>query len=167
MVGEAQPLLEARALGKQFPGVRALHEVDLVLNPGEVLAVIGENGAGKSTLMKILAGVQLADAGEFFVDGSLVHFQNVRDAMTAGIALIHQELNLGKMSSSYADQKTVDSITDHLSASGEQHVLVVDELDSKPDWSTLQPRDNVDLVFLHKPNPGSTEQLKPPTEGPG
>ena len=56
MVGDAQPLLEVRALGKQFPGVRALNEIDLDLYPGEVLAVIGENGAGKSTLMKILAG---------------------------------------------------------------------------------------------------------------
>ena len=94
MVGEAQPLLEARALGKQFPGVRALHEVDLVLNPGEVLAVIGENGAGKSTLMKILAGVQPADSGEYRIDGKPVCFNTVREALEQGVALIHQELNL-------------------------------------------------------------------------
>ena len=94
MVAPATPLLEVRGLGKQFPGVRALHQARLDLGRGEVLAVIGENGAGKSTLMKILAGVQSADAGELCVDGSPVHFQNVRDAMTAGIALIHQELNL-------------------------------------------------------------------------
>ncbi|MEE2714739.1 MAG: sugar ABC transporter ATP-binding protein [Verrucomicrobiota bacterium] len=94
MAGDAQPLLEARALGKQFPGVRALHEVDLDLNPGEVLAVIGENGAGKSTLMKILAGVQPADSGEYRIDGKAVCFNSVREALEQGVALIHQELNL-------------------------------------------------------------------------
>ena len=89
------PLLEVRGLCKQFPGVRALHEVSLILHEAEVLALIGENGAGKSTLMKILAGVQMADSGSYHLDGKPVHFQNVREAMAAGVALIHQELNLG------------------------------------------------------------------------
>ena len=88
------PLLEVRGLCKQFPGVRALHEVSLELHEAEVLAIIGENGAGKSTLMKILAGVQPADSGSYHLDGKPVHFLNVRDAMAAGVALIHQELNL-------------------------------------------------------------------------
>ncbi|MGB0585154.1 MAG: sugar ABC transporter ATP-binding protein [Limisphaerales bacterium] len=88
------PLLEVRGLCKQFPGVRALHEVALELHQGEVLALIGENGAGKSTLMKILAGVQPADSGEYLIESEPVRFQNVRDAMAAGVALIHQELNL-------------------------------------------------------------------------
>jgi ribose transport system ATP-binding protein len=87
-------LLEVRGLGKRFPGVRALHEIDLRLGRGEVLALVGENGAGKSTLMKILAGVQSADEGEVRVDGEPVVFQSVSDAMRQGIALIHQELNL-------------------------------------------------------------------------
>ncbi len=89
-----RPLLEVRQAGKRFPGVRALHRVDLTLNPAEVLAVIGENGAGKSTLMKILAGVQEPDEGEILVDGQPVRIANVHDAMRHGIALIHQELNL-------------------------------------------------------------------------
>ena len=63
------PRLEVRKVGKRFPGVRALHEVDFDLREGEVLALIGENGAGKSTLMKILAGVQPPDQGEVLVDG--------------------------------------------------------------------------------------------------
>lgn len=88
------PLIEVRKLSKLFPGVRALHEVDLTLNKGEVLALIGENGAGKSTLMKILAGVQPANAGEIHMDGKLVQFQSVKDALEQGVALIHQELNL-------------------------------------------------------------------------
>ena len=94
MVEARTPLLEVRGLCKQFPGVRALHEVALELHQGEVLALIGENGAGKSTLMKILAGVQPADSGEYLIESEPVRFQNVRDAMAAGVALIHQELNL-------------------------------------------------------------------------
>jgi ribose transport system ATP-binding protein len=90
----ARPLLEVRGLCKSFPGVRALRDVGLALGRGEVLAVIGENGAGKSTLMKILAGVQEPDSGEIFVNGAGVRFPNVRAAEHAGIALIHQELNL-------------------------------------------------------------------------
>ena len=93
-VGAEDRLLEVRAVSKRFPGVLALDRVDLVLHPGEVLAVIGENGAGKSTLMKILAGVQPADAGELLVDGQPVQIDGVEEALAAGIALIHQELNL-------------------------------------------------------------------------
>ncbi len=88
------PLLEARHLSKRFLGVQALSGVSLSLQRGEVLAVIGENGAGKSTLMKILAGVQCADEGELLLDGKAVEFASVGAAIGAGIALIHQELNL-------------------------------------------------------------------------
>jgi len=87
-------LLEVRHLCKRFPGVRALHNVRLTLQRGEVLAVIGENGAGKSTLMKILAGVQEPDSGEILVEGRPVRIGSVRAAENLGIALIHQELNL-------------------------------------------------------------------------
>ncbi len=85
---------EARSLSKRFPGVRALHNVSLRLERGEVLAVIGENGAGKSTLMKILAGVQAPDGGEILLEGRPVRIDSVRAAGHLGIALIHQELNL-------------------------------------------------------------------------
>jgi len=88
------PLVEVRGISKAFPGVRALDDVSLTVGRGEVLAVIGENGAGKSTLLKILAGVQPPDAGEILVAGRSVRFRGVEDALRAGIALIHQELNL-------------------------------------------------------------------------
>ena len=91
---ESAPLLEVRGLSKSFPGVKALDDVSLVLHPGEVLAVIGENGAGKSSLMKILAGVQTADSGEFLLAGERVRFLSTREAIEAGVVLIHQELNL-------------------------------------------------------------------------
>ncbi|MGE0143219.1 MAG: sugar ABC transporter ATP-binding protein [Planctomycetota bacterium] len=91
---ERASILSARGIGKRFFGVAALSEVDLELHPAEVVAVVGENGAGKSTLMKILAGVQRPDAGSLLVDGRTVEFGSVRDAAAAGIALIHQELEL-------------------------------------------------------------------------
>ncbi|WP_437321655.1 sugar ABC transporter ATP-binding protein [Sorangium sp. So ce385] len=90
------PLLEARGLTKRFPGVLALHDVHLALGRGEVLGIVGENGAGKSTLMKILAGVEAPDAGEMRLDGRPVALGSVREALSRGIALIHQELNLAE-----------------------------------------------------------------------
>ena len=91
---DATPLLEVGQVTKQFPGVKALQDTDLTLNRGEVLAVIGGNGAGKSTLMKILAGVQPLDTGEIRIDGKIVQMVSVEAALSQGIALIHQELNL-------------------------------------------------------------------------
>jgi len=88
------PLVEVRGISKRFPGVRALEQVSLHVGQAEVLALIGENGAGKSTLLKILAGVQPPDEGDILVAGRAVRFRGVEDALEAGIALIHQELNL-------------------------------------------------------------------------
>ncbi len=79
---------------KRFPGVLALDHVDLALDRGEVVAVIGENGAGKSTLVKILAGAQTPDSGDILLDGRRATVDSVRTATDLGIALIHQELNL-------------------------------------------------------------------------
>src|SRR3954470_7843331 len=90
------PLLEARAVRKQFPGVLALDGVSLSLAAGEVLALVGENRAGKSTLMKIVGGLYPPDAGETLLDGRPVRFSGVTAAMAAGISLIHQELNLAE-----------------------------------------------------------------------
>jgi len=88
------PLLEVRNVSKSFPGVRALTDVSLSLGKGEVLALLGENGAGKSTLMKILGGVQSPDQGQILLDGREVRIDSVTKAMSLGISLIHQELNL-------------------------------------------------------------------------
>jgi ribose transport system ATP-binding protein len=88
------PLLAARGITRRFAGVTALDDVDFDVRAGEIHALMGENGAGKSTLMKILAGVLPADSGEIRVGGSPVHFASVRDAERAGVAIIHQELNL-------------------------------------------------------------------------
>ncbi|MFC5007162.1 sugar ABC transporter ATP-binding protein [Dactylosporangium cerinum] len=87
-------LLEVRGASKNFPGVRALDNVDLELRHGEVLALVGENGAGKSTLMKLLSGIDRPDGGEFFLDGVQYTPASPRHAQELGISIIHQELNL-------------------------------------------------------------------------
>ncbi|RUU64444.1 sugar ABC transporter ATP-binding protein, partial [Mesorhizobium sp. M2C.T.Ca.TU.009.01.2.1] len=95
-LGNAGPavVLGATGISKRFGGITALSDVKLDLRPGEVHALMGENGAGKSTLMKILSGVYTDYEGAVAVDGQAVRFTGVRDAEDAGIAIIHQELNL-------------------------------------------------------------------------
>jgi ribose transport system ATP-binding protein len=83
-----------RAVSKVFPGVRALDNVSLCLQPGRLLALLGENGAGKSTLMSILAGVTMPDEGDVLVEGHPVRFASTRDARAHGIVAIFQELSL-------------------------------------------------------------------------
>ena len=85
-------LLEMRGISKEFPGVKALNHVDLELDAGEVLALLGENGAGKSTLLKILAGAYMPDSGEIFIDGEKQDFKTPSDAREKGIGIIYQEL---------------------------------------------------------------------------
>lgn len=87
-------LLEMRGISKGFPCVKALNEVSLSLDAGEVLGIVGENGAGKSTLMKILAGVYSADTGEMLLTGGIFSPKSPRDSLDAGIIVIHQELSL-------------------------------------------------------------------------
>jgi ABC-type sugar transport system ATPase subunit len=77
---------------KRFPGVAALSGVSFDVAPGSCHAICGENGAGKSTLSSILAGIQVPDAGDLFVDGRAVRFGSPRDALAAGVAMVHQEL---------------------------------------------------------------------------
>jgi ABC-type sugar transport system ATPase subunit len=77
---------------KRFPGVTALSDVSFDVQPGSCHAICGENGAGKSTLGRILAGLQAPDEGEIRIDGAPVRFASPRDALAAGVAMVHQEL---------------------------------------------------------------------------
>jgi len=89
-------VIQLESIGKDFPGVRALHDVSLEIRRGEVLGLVGENGAGKSTLIKILAGAYPTGSfrGEVVVDDRVQAFRSTRDARRAGIAVVHQELQL-------------------------------------------------------------------------
>src|SRR5436190_23258740 len=77
---------------KFFPGVQALNDVTLEVAAGSCHALCGENGAGKSTLGKILAGIYSPDGGRLFIHGREVHFTSPRDALAAGVGMVHQEL---------------------------------------------------------------------------
>ena len=86
--------IELRNIHKAFGSNQVLKGVNLKLKSGEVHALMGENGAGKSTLMNILTGIHKQDQGQIFVDGKEVSFKNPLEAEAAGIAFIHQELNI-------------------------------------------------------------------------
>jgi ABC-type sugar transport system ATPase subunit len=90
----ATPVLEVRGAVKSYGPVRALRGADLLLRPGEVLALLGDNGAGKSTLIKAISGVLALDEGEIRVDGAPVRFTEPGDARAAGIETLHQDLAL-------------------------------------------------------------------------
>jgi ribose transport system ATP-binding protein len=91
---QSSTILELRHIDKSFPGVAALRDVSLSVSRGKAHALIGENGAGKSTLLKILAGNQPPDNGEVIIDGAAVRLDTPKAARLAGIAMIHQELQL-------------------------------------------------------------------------
>ena len=83
-----------RGIVKRFPGVVANNGIDFTVRKGEIHALLGENGAGKSTLMNILFGLYYPDEGEIRVNGEPVRFANARDAVLAGLAMVHQHFML-------------------------------------------------------------------------
>ncbi len=91
-----ETVLTMRGISKQFPGVKALNNVDFTLRKGEIHALMGENGAGKSTLIKVLTGVYGKDAGTIWIEGveGEVHIHSPQDAQNIGIATVYQEITL-------------------------------------------------------------------------
>lgn len=89
-----EALLSMKNIKKSFSGVAALKNAELELNKGEVVALMGENGAGKSTLMKILTGIYSKDEGTITFEGKQVEYKDVSESEEAGIAIVHQELNM-------------------------------------------------------------------------
>jgi len=94
MTNVTSPIIAVSQVTKKFPGVVALNDVTIQVHEGELHAICGENGAGKSTLMKILAGIIVDYEGDLLVRGRPIRFSGTRDAESAGIGIIHQELNL-------------------------------------------------------------------------
>jgi simple sugar transport system ATP-binding protein len=90
----AEPVLELRGISKSFGAIRALSEVNLALEPGEVLGLMGDNGAGKSTLVRIIAGNFPATTGEIRLNGETAHFHRPVDARRRGIEIVYQDLAL-------------------------------------------------------------------------
>lgn len=90
------PFLRATSITKRFGALTALKDVDLDINGGEVLALLGDNGAGKSTFIKILAGAHPQSDGDLLVEGRSVQFASPKDAANSGIATIFQELALSE-----------------------------------------------------------------------
>src|SRR5918998_1100905 len=88
------PLLRMEGVHKRFGATIALDGVDLFVDRGEVLALVGENGAGKSTLMKVLSGAYQPDAGQMWLEGTPYRPRHPLDARRAGVAMIYQELSL-------------------------------------------------------------------------
>ncbi len=92
---QAAPLVvEMKNVIKRFPGVLANDRVNFELRKGEIHALLGENGAGKSTLMNVLAGLYRAESGTILVNGKSVNFSSPRDAIQAGIGMVHQHFML-------------------------------------------------------------------------
>ncbi|MEJ2637585.1 MAG: sugar ABC transporter ATP-binding protein [Calditrichia bacterium] len=87
-------MLEFKSISKSFSGVEVLHQVSCKIDKGRIIALVGENGAGKSTLMKIASGILIEYNGEMLLNDAVARFRNPKDAERAGIAIIHQELNL-------------------------------------------------------------------------
>ena len=87
-------LVSISGLSKYYGGVRALSDVNLTLNRGEVVALVGDNGAGKSTLVKLLAGTERADGGDIRIEGQLVTMESSRSAVARGIHTVYQDLSL-------------------------------------------------------------------------
>jgi D-xylose transport system ATP-binding protein len=89
-----EPILELRGINKSFGPVHVLHDVDLVVRPGEVTALVGDNGAGKSTVVKSIAGIHPIDSGEVLFNGEPVHIHGPREAAGLGIEVVYQDLAL-------------------------------------------------------------------------
>ncbi|HEY2981064.1 MAG TPA: ATP-binding cassette domain-containing protein, partial [Anaerolineales bacterium] len=88
------PVLELRGITKRFPGVLANDHIDLYLEKGEILALLGENGAGKTTLMNILYGLYKPDEGQVLVNDQVVEIDSPHDAIERGIGMVHQHFML-------------------------------------------------------------------------
>jgi D-xylose transport system ATP-binding protein len=108
-----QPLLELKGVFKHFGAVTALNGVDFHVDPGEIMALVGDNGAGKSTLIKTIAGTYSADSGEALWEGKPVHISGPKDSARLGIEVVYQDLalcdNLDVVQNMYLGRETLST----------------------------------------------------------
>lgn len=91
---DSEALLSLNGVNKRYDGLQALQDVSIDIHAGEIVALVGDNGAGKSTLVKVIAGAELPDEGNFFIEGKRVSIRSPREAGKLGIATLHQSLGL-------------------------------------------------------------------------
>ncbi len=109
--------LTLRNISKSFPGVKALDDVSLTFEPGQVHALLGENGAGKSTLIKAICGIHRPDAGTVTLDGQSLYLSSLKDGMRAGITIVNQEIQVFA-ESSVAENIMMDKLDDYRRPAG-------------------------------------------------
>jgi ABC-type sugar transport system ATPase subunit len=124
------PGLVVRGISKSYGATKALSDVSVAIEPGQVVALIGHNGAGKSTLLRILSGAEVPDEGTINIDGIATHFESPSDASAAGIACVYQELSLvneltvaenlflgnERLAGPFLDRRTMNRLADELCA---------------------------------------------------
>ncbi|KAB2866865.1 MAG: ATP-binding cassette domain-containing protein, partial [Bauldia sp.] len=130
--------IELRGITKRFGAVVANSDVNLRIGAGEILGLLGENGAGKTTLMNVLSGLYRADEGEILIDGEPVHFEGAKDAIHAGIGMVHQHFMLvpvftvaenvvlGVEPTGVLDHLDLDKARDQVRSISSEHGLEVD-----------------------------------------
>ena len=134
-------MLEVKNITREFPGVKALDDVSMQFERGEIHALMGENGAGKSTLMKIITGIYYPDMGSVWIDGEKINLKCYKDSINYHISMVHQEIQvIGR--STVAENIVLDKLENFRSKSGKldwkrinetaQKYLDMVELDVKP-----------------------------------
>ncbi|MGE5582046.1 MAG: xylose ABC transporter ATP-binding protein [Bacillota bacterium] len=138
-------ILEMKGISKEFPGVKALENVNFSVKKGEIHALVGENGAGKSTLIKVLSGVYPYHSygGDIIINGAVQRFHSIKDSEKAGIAVIYQELTLVKLMTVYenlflGDEKTRFGILNKNEMISQAQTILNDvKLNIKPDEKVI------------------------------
>jgi ribose transport system ATP-binding protein len=134
-------MLEVRNITREFPGVKALDDVSMQFERGEIHALMGENGAGKSTLMKIITGIYRPDLGSVWIDGEKITLKSYKDSINYNISMVHQEIQVISRST-VAENIVLDKLEDFRTKFGfldwkrinetAQKYLDMVELDVKP-----------------------------------
>jgi ABC-type sugar transport system ATPase subunit len=171
------PILKVEGVSKHFGGVQALNNVDFDLSYGEVHALVGENGAGKSTLMNILGGIVQKDTGRILFKGRDIEFHSPIESISAGIAVIHQELAMlpalnvienvymGRMPSQYGRvcwgqaERNTRQMLEQVGLNIDPHILVSDLSISQRQLVEIAKALSMDasLIIMDEPNSSLSE----------